>query len=430
MDKCYGYRTVNEYGKKLIQLEPGEEYNGFDEYAQYGATYEKEDINWDQGTTQRKIFEEWKSQGKKTDNNNLAFITMGGGDWYLVAMGTSLGNVGDYVELTIKNRNTPFPAIIADRKSGSDAGAVFARDKKNSDLYWHLGHGYEGKVNMLEIILKNYEKKPSPEYLASLQTVTTVKNGGSYMEHPEGPVGLTGSYKIEADLSSIENSSATSKVRNAVKKKAETLGSVIISFFRSLATMGYTFTDNLVSGGEDADIMYYLVDPDAQQNNQNSNAVPSVGDPNLMKTCNNLAHYLMSKHAHYGWPYENLTYRNLEKNYREPDYNVVCATYVSIALWLSGQLDLSFINRKSYNAADGVAEMVREAGWHKVELGINDPRQEGDILVQPGTHAAISAGGWKVWEESCGVIGSNGAPTGEAHTYSKGYMAQFDVYRK
>lgn len=45
---CYGYRVVNEYGKKIIQLEPGEKVEGLDKYEQYGATYEEEDINWSQ----------------------------------------------------------------------------------------------------------------------------------------------------------------------------------------------------------------------------------------------------------------------------------------------------------------------------------------------------------------------------------------------
>ena len=380
------------------------------------ATYGYEDrSDWNPTSNQYKIYEIWKNQGKKADQNGWAYISADT-DRKLIALAPTFGQVGDYINLYIKNGDSvkTIPCIMAEAKGKDEPNEL------NDGAYYyngiHVGHKAKGqdKCNILEIQIKDDSITVSNEFVRSLVPIKDIKNGESYFDHPEGPVGLT------SNSSSYSNNSQQSE---------ETFGSVVLSLFRTFTTFLATAFDNSISGREDSDNMYFTHDPASAYGATDTNQNITVGDVNLMITCRRLSRYLMSKGAHYGWPYENLTYNDLEENFRDPDYNVVCATYVAIALWQSGILPLDFINRHSYNAADGIATMVQEAGWKN--MGKTSDRREGDILVQPGTHAAISAGGLKVWEESTGVISTDGsAPTGEVHTHSEGYLSQFNVYRK
>ena len=384
------------------------------DYATYGF---EERSDWNPTSNQYKIYEIWKNQGEKADENGWAYISADT-DRKLIALAPTFGQVGDYINLYIKKDNSvkTIPCIMAEAKGKDEPNEL------NDGAYYyngiHIGHKAKGqdKCNILEIQIKDESVTVSNEFVKSLVPIKDIKNGGSYFDHPQGPTGLT------SNSSSYSNSTTA-------QQSEETFASVVLSFFRTLWSNLSTSLDNMITGREDSNNLYYLQSPTDSYSSQNTNLNTTVGDANLMRTCENLTKYLMNKHVHYGWPYENLTYGDLEKNFRDPDYNVVCATYVAIALWQSGILSLDFINRHGYNAADGIATMVQEAGW--VNKGKTSDRREGDILVQPGTHAAISAGGLKVWEESTGCISRGGsAPTGEVHTHGESYLSQFNVYRR
>lgn len=409
---CYGQRILNEYGKKIIQLEAGEKLEGLDKYKQHTATYGDEDRNWG-GEKQLNVFKIWESQGKKTDNNNIAFVTMGGSDWYLAAFARSFGEVGDYIELQIKDSSTPFRAIIADAKSGADKegngyndGAAFFQDNNNPDLWWHLGHKYGDEVNMVEINLKNEDKIPSTQYLNSLKPVISVQNGGSCFDHPDAPVALTGTYVIQASAATTSYTPAST----SNQRREESFASVVLDMARSLITFLSTTLDNGLSGREDSGNMYYAQDDQQGMNNYD---VPIVGDANVMNTCRQLSQYLMSKHAHYGWG----TSHDIEKAFANPDYNVCCATYVAIVLWKSGLLTPEQINRFNYNwtGNGGIPSMLEEFGWRRVSPSAASP---GDVIVNFEVHAAIYAGNGKVWDEYSGVIESSGHPSGQPNSYN------------
>ena len=173
------------------------------EVKQYGcATYEQEDISWDSSTGQYQVNQLWKAGGSLTDENNWAYIkTPDGVNRYLIAVTPFFGNAGDYLDVHIKNGKT-IPCVMGDAK-GNDSG--------DGVIGWYMykdqpiGHKYDnGTCCVLEILLKDYSKTPSQDYLNSLNPVEWIQNGGSCLNGGL-PVGLNNTY----DFGQGGNSSGT-----------------------------------------------------------------------------------------------------------------------------------------------------------------------------------------------------------------------------
>jgi len=262
---------------------------------------------------------------------------------------------------------------------------------------------------MVEINLKNYDKTPSSQYLESLKPVISVQNGGSCFDHPDAPVALTGTYVIQASAATTSSTPAST----SNQKSEESFASVVLSMARSLITFLSTTLDNGLSGREDADNMYYAKDNQNNQQSMNGYDVPIVGDANVMNTCKQLTTYLMSKSVHYGAK----TWHNIERNFLNPNYDIVCATYVAIVLWKSGLLTEEQINKYNYNwtGSGGIPSMLEAYGWRKVSPSSASP---GDVIVNYTVHAAIYAGNGKVWDEYTGVIEDGSHPSGQPHSYN------------
>lgn len=172
---------------------PGTEFNIPTSFEQYGSQYEQEDISWASGTGQEAVNKIWVSQGKPADNNNWAYITVGGQKRYLVALAQTYGVSGDYVDIYMKNGKT-YPCVIGDSKrlhepdypDNTDQGAFYY----NGVTY---GHCYDGKCSVVELILKDYSKTPPSEFLNSMKPVSKIINRGSCL-NGGNPVGKDGNY--------------------------------------------------------------------------------------------------------------------------------------------------------------------------------------------------------------------------------------------
>lgn len=178
---------------KVYGVVPGTPIDIPDSFEQYGSQYEQEDISWSSGTGQEAVNKIWVSQGKPADNNNWAYITVGGQKRYLVALAQTYGVSGDYVDITLKNGKT-YPCVIGDSKRLHEPDYP---DNTNQGAFYYkgvtYGHSYDGKCSVVELILKDYSKTPPVEFLNSMKPVKRIVNGGSCL-NGASPVGLDATY--------------------------------------------------------------------------------------------------------------------------------------------------------------------------------------------------------------------------------------------
>lgn len=398
--------VTSPYFGQVLAVKPGQRIIIPDDLPQVGATYEYEDReDWDPTSKQFQVNKTWKEQQKPTESStepkNCAYLTLAGEKRYLIALTTTYGKTGDYIDITLKD-GTEFKAVMGDAKGikGDD-----------QPYYYHnifAGHkvteNYVDKCNILELILKDYSITPSANYLTKFKNIYSIANRGSYFDHPEGPVPVTETVVLGGGPTSYTPTSTSNQ------RREESFASVVLDMARSLITFLSTTLDNGLSGREDSGNMYY--GQDDQQASGNSFDVPIVGDANVMNTCRQLSQYLMSKHAHYGWGS-----RNIEEAFLFPDYKVCCATYVAIVLWKSGLLTEEQINRFNYDYSGDFPNMLKAYNWYKVSPSSASP---GDVIIHdpgPNGHVAIYAGNGKVWDEYSGVIESSGHPSGQPNSY-------------
>lgn len=86
-------------------------------------------------------------------------------------------------------------------------------------------------------------------------------------------------------------------------------------------------------------------------------------------------------------------------------YGVVCATFVSLAIWKAGLIDETTINRYGYNSCTGVTTMLNAVGWEKIYSA--SELQPGDVVFQPG-HVLIYVGDGKCIDQNYCVVTSEG----------------------
>ena len=98
-------------------------------------------------------------------------------------------------------------------------------------------------------------------------------------------------------------------------------------------------------------------------------------------------------------------------SYTSPSMSITSCIFFlfSIVLYKSGLLTESQINAYNYNytGSGGVPDMLQAAGWHQVS---HSEIQPGDVINDYGNHILIYAGGNKVYDQNCGVVGSDGTP--------------------
>lgn len=103
-------------------------------------------------------------------------------------------------------------------------------------------------------------------------------------------------------------------------------------------------------------------------------------------------------------------YGNIQGSWNYPisnpeNYGVVCATFVSLAIWQAGLIDEATINNYGYNSCTGVTSMLADAGWEKIYSA--SELQPGDVVFQPG-HVMIYVGDGKIIDQNYCVVQSSG----------------------
>lgn len=230
---------------------------------QSAGTYEGYDKNW--SYTNKTLYEMWVSQGKPASDSHWAYLEVGGQKRYIVALAPVYGLTGDYVDiwLTYNGKSEVYPCIIGDGKDvWVDTPYTF-----NGVAY---GHESNGKCNIIEVCSELSADSSNWSALSPLLNkltgVTQIANGGSILEHPDGPVGLEGPYTYEDGSISGEG--------NDADNEADTFQGSINMFIRNLWDSMETEFENGLNSRNDTSVLYDI--KNLSSSNSNSNPSTSV----------------------------------------------------------------------------------------------------------------------------------------------------------
>lgn len=288
------------------------------EVKQYGcATYEAEDISWLSGTGQDKVNKLWEAGGKLTDENNWAYIkTPDGVNRYLVAVTPLFGNAGDYLDIHTKDGKT-IPCVMGDAKGNDSGGGVIG---------WYMykgqpiGHKYDnGTCCVLEILLKDYNKIPSQDFLNSLNPVEWIQNGGSCLNGGM-PVGLNNTYNFGSGGGSDDTDG---------DDESETFLGALNMFFRNLWDSSATSFENSVSGRSDTTVLYdikNLSTGSGSSSNSSSNA-SGITDSQVKAI---YEEFVKNKGKKYIQDHSNLNYDKCMDYYDCSSWTIHCLAHAGV----------------------------------------------------------------------------------------------------
>ena len=288
------------------------------EVKQYGcATYEQEDISWYPGTGQEKVNKLREAGGKLTDENNWAYIkTPDGVNRYLVAVTPLFGNAGDYLDIHTKDGKT-IPCVMGDAKGNDSGGGVIG---------WYMykgqpiGHKYDnGTCCVLEILLKDYNKIPSQDFLNSLNPVEWIQNGGSCLNGGM-PVGLNNTYNFGTGGGS-ENIDGDDE--------SETFLGALNMLFRNLWDSSATSFENSVSGRNDTTVLYDIKNLSAGSgSNSSSNSNASGITDSQVKAI--YEEFVKNKGKKYIQDHSNLNYDKCMDYYDCSSWTIHCLAHAGV----------------------------------------------------------------------------------------------------
>lgn len=288
------------------------------EVKQYGcATYEQEDISWYPGKGQEKVNKLWEAGGKLTDENNWAYIkTPDGVNRYLVAVTPLFGNAGDYLDIHTKDGKT-IPCVMGDAKGNDSGGGVIG---------WYMykgqpiGHKYDnGTCCVLEILLKDYNKIPSQDFLNSLNPVEWIQNGGSCLNGGM-PVGLNNTYNFGTGGGS-ENIDGDDE--------SETFLGALNMLFRNLWDSSATSFENSVSGRNDTTVLYDIKNLSAGSgSNSSSNSNASGITDSQVKAI--YEEFVKNKGKKYIQDHSNLNYDKCMDYYDCSSWTIHCLAHAGV----------------------------------------------------------------------------------------------------
>ena len=323
------------------------------EVKQYGcATYEQEDISWYPGTGQEKVNKLGEAGGKLTDENNWAYIkTPDGVNRYLVAVTPLFGNAGDYLDIHTKDGKT-IPCVMGDAKGNDSGGGVIG---------WYMykgqpiGHKYDnGTCCVLEILLKDYNKIPSQDFLNSLNPVEWIQNGGSCLNGGM-PVGLNNTYNFGTGGGS-ENIDGDDE--------SETFLGALNMLFRNLWDSSATSFENSVSGRNDTTVLYDIKNLSAGSgSNSSSNSNASGITDSQVKAI--YEEFVKNKGKKYIQDHSNLNYDK-------------CMDYYDCSSWTIHCLAHAGVNKLPDSTAAGLYTFCDK-------VDVND-RKPGDLIFLQNTY--------------------------------------------
>ena len=288
------------------------------EVKQYGcATYEQEDISWRKYSKQLEVNKLWVAGGKLADENNWAYIkTPDGVNRYLVAVTPLFGNAGDYLDIHTKDGKT-IPCVMGDAK-GNDSGYGV--------IGWYMykgqpiGHKYDnGTCCVLEILLKDYNKIPSQDFLNSLNPVEWIQNGGSCLNGGM-PVGLNNTYNFGSGGGSDDTDG---------DDESETFLGALNMFFRNLWDSSATSFENSVSGRSDTTVLYdikNLSTGSGSSSNSSSNA-SGITDSQVKAI---YEEFVKNKGKKYIQDHSNLNYDKCMDYYDCSSWTIHCLAHAGV----------------------------------------------------------------------------------------------------
>ena len=144
-----------------------------------------------EGNAQFDVRKLWEEQGSPI-SQNIAYVTLAGQPRYIVALSSTFGNTGDYIDIILTTGEI-IPCVMGDSKSAGDDTAFFFNGV-------HYGHTYnDNECDIVEFIMgtnygPNYSNAPT-DFLGKFDKVEAIANGGCYFLNTDGPVGLEGDYE-------------------------------------------------------------------------------------------------------------------------------------------------------------------------------------------------------------------------------------------
>ena len=359
----------------------------------------------------------WEAQGSPETSDHFATVTVAGQERYLIALSTTFGWSGDYVDILLKD-GTVVPCFIGDSKDINDKESA-----TNDGAYFyngvHYGHTYEGdKCDIVEFILSSYGGQGIPnfnrEFAAKFDQVAAIINGGNYFLHPDGPIGLDGSY------SSLDSNTEDGDINDS--DEYNTLDGAIIASFRELLNSFLTEISNARNGRDDATVKYFFRKEFNSNSGSNANNNVNSFNSDILETCRKVTEEMLNRNVTYSTNKEDEIPLDpggdIERCYKESK-SICCATYSSIVLYLSGRLTAEQINKFNYHYTGDLPNMFEAAGLKKISWEEAVP---GDIYVnRPGGfydgehcgHVMILANKdtGDCWDQNSCCDGGNGGTT-------------------
>lgn len=202
-----------------------------------------------EGNAQYDVRKLWEEQGSPI-SQNIAYVTLAGQPRYIVAIPSTFGNTGDYIDIILTTGQI-IPCVMGDSKSAGDPTAYFHNGV-------HYGHTYEEyKCNIVEFILgtnygPSYSNAPE-EFIGLFDKVHAIANGGSYFLHTDGPVGLEGDYEYIVPEGYAYGSA------NKSKKYSNEFSNNTFKFIRSFWEFALSLLEQEYTGNHNFFINYRVV---------------------------------------------------------------------------------------------------------------------------------------------------------------------------
>lgn len=352
LGQTLGFKEIQdsdrEGNKHIIKVpEAGDAVKIPEEIEQAAASFETYNRdNWID--TNKKIYDKWEEQGKPHTNSHWAYIEISGKPRYLVAVTSTYGQTGDYIDIEFcdDGKTIIYPCIIGDIKD------IWV---DNAFVYEGVAYGHmeDGKCNIVEVCSELPGEGSSyaimNPLLNSLYGVTQIANGGNMFENPDGPVGLDGNYTYLDGTSS-----------GGLDDESDTYNGAFTEFFRNLWNSLAVSFENGLTGKNNTTILYDIKNLD--RGDIATAAASGITDEQIQAI-------FEEYQRNAGKPYV-LDH----SNYKADE----CMDYYDCSSWTIHCLNHTGIRKLPISTANEIYEQ------YCVRIGI-DERQPGDLIFMQGT---------------------------------------------
>ena len=291
------------------------------EFGQSTDDFEAYHQNW--GGVQRKIYDKWVSDGETHSDRHWAYLNVGGKPRYLVALAPIFGVTGDYVDIYITHNGEQkiYPCLIADEKDiWYDPAFTY-----NGKAYGHVGSNNTCKIievcTELAGVASNYSLMTP--LLNDMKDITQIVNGGSWLQHPEGPIGLEGPYNYDDGTTSGGESTDGDD-------EAETFTGALNMFFRNLWDSTATSFENSVNDRNDTSVLYDINNLSGSSGSNSSSNISNASGITDAQVKAIYDEYLKNKGKPYRQDHSNLSYDKCMDYYDCSSWTIHCLAHAGI----------------------------------------------------------------------------------------------------